>query len=241
MKKILLPLALILAAFTLNGQKVEWWLDAGLKYQWGPSAMFNSAISDSPNWDFNITTGNGFGGRLGINSGYVGISFELMYSSVKGSFDNNVGDAGKELKIKGLDLYTLFRNSRNRGYFELGPKFNFMRSADLVDLDAGGPGTAVDDDIKGTNMAAVLGFGTYLLGNDGAFSGIIGLRFEYGFTGIINDSGIARGLPVDDPAIYASGSSSTNPIFAGLVFELNWGIGYYGQSRCGERAKFIMF
>jgi len=81
-----------------------------------------------------------------------------------------------------------------------------------------------------------LGFGTYILGNDGRFSGILGLRFEYGFQDVVTDTG-REGHPV----VYTGERSSTNPLFAGLVFEFNWGIGGVGQARCGEKSKFIFF
>ena len=37
------------------------------------------------------------------------------------------------------------------------------------------------------------------------------------------------------------GLKSTNPIFAGVVFELNWGVGAFAVAKCGGRPKFIMF
>ena len=91
-----------------------------------------------------------------------------------------------------------------------------------------------------TPMAAVLGFGTYVIGNDGAFSGILGLRFEYGFTDIVSELGTPEGVD-RQPVNYVGDVSSTNPIFAGIVFEFNWGIGGVGQARCGEKSKFIWF
>ena len=37
-------------------------------------------------------------------------------------------------------------------------------------------------DYEKNNIAAVLGFGANIMGNDGRFSGILGVRFEYGIT-----------------------------------------------------------
>jgi hypothetical protein len=101
---------------------------------------------------------------------------------------------------------------------------------------------AADPDFyQKTPLAAVIGFGTYILGGDGAFSGILGLRFEYGFSDIVTDAGSASDNVQRQPVNYVGDASSTNPIFAGLVFEINWGIGGVGQARCGERSKFIWF
>jgi len=84
----------------------------------------------------------------------------------------------------------------------------------------------------------VVGFGANVMGTDGAFSGILGLRFEYGLTDAVSDAGGENAAPVYNPTIE---QNSTVPIFAGVVFELNWGIGAFAVAQCGGRPKFIMF
>ena len=79
------------------------------------------------------------------------------------------------------------------------------------------------------------------MGNDGRFSGILGLRFEYALTDLDSEDGKKAGAPILDPSIYANGNKASNLAFAGVVFELNWGIGYFGKAQCGARSKFIMF
>ena len=136
------------------------------------------------------------------------------------------------------DIYLLFRNAKSKGYIELGPKISFLRDITSTDQELV---SNVDDFYEDTNLAAVLGFGTYVLGpEDGRFSGIFGLRFEYGFQDLSNELGSPEGTN-RVPVPYVGESASTNPIFAGIVFELNWGIGGVGQARCGERSKFIWF
>ena len=94
---------------------------------------------------------------------------------------------------------------------------------------------------KKINATGVIGFGANVMGTDGAFSGILGLRFEYGFTDAVSDAGAETSAPIYDPAVFTEGLKSTNPIFAGVVFELNWGVGAFAVAKCGGRPKFIMF
>ncbi|MBT8231873.1 MAG: hypothetical protein HKO66_14500 [Saprospiraceae bacterium] len=240
-KSILLPILLIFAV-SLGAQKMDFWLDAGAKIQYGGTMLFNSAIGDDPNYDYTITTSTKIGGKIGINWNYTGVSFEVMTGKTKGLFQNTTAAGGPdtEVSVSSTDIYVLFRDARKKGYFELGPKVSFL--GDVTTKDVGGsPSPAIDPDFYQKNpMAAVIGFGTYILGNDGAFSGILGLRFEYGFTDIVSDAG-RTSETMRQPVNYTGDAGSTNPIFAGLVFELNWGIGGVGQARCGEKSKFIWF
>lgn len=242
MKKILFTPLLVLFVLALNGQKLDFWLDAGLKMQYGGTMLYNGAIGDDPNLDYSITTSTKFGGKLGINWNYTGVSFEVMTGKLKGTFQNVGSNPGPDTKVsvQSTDVYVLFRDARKKGYFELGPKISFMGDVTATDAN-GAAGPAIDPDFyEDMPLGAVIGFGTYVLGNDGAFSGILGLRFEYGFTDIVSDAGRTSEL-MRQPVNYSGDPSSTNPIFAGIVFELNWGIGGVGQARCGEKSKFIWF
>jgi hypothetical protein len=163
-----------------------------------------------------------------------------MVGSLNGVFQNTsaLGGPDTEVSLNSVDVYVLFRDARKKGYFEIGPKMSFM--GDVKTGPKGGTKTIVSADLyEKKPLAAVIGFGTYVLGNDGAFSGILGLRFEYGFSDIVSDAGSAEGNR--QPVNYIGDAASTNPIFAGIVFELNWGIGGVGQARCGEKSKFIWF
>lgn len=242
MKKLLLLPLVLLFTVNLSAQKLDFWLDAGLKVQYGGSMLFNGAINDDPNFDYSITTSTKFGGKIGINWNYTGVSFEVMTGKHKGIFQdtggNNVGDT--EVSVQSTDVYVLFRDARKKGYFELGPKVSFLGDVTTT-VGNGQPSPAINPDFYEKNpLAAVIGFGTYILGNDGSFSGILGLRFEYGFTDIVSETGRASET-MRQPVNYSGDASSTNPIFAGIVFELNWGIGGVGQARCGEKSKFIWF
>ena len=83
-------------------------------------------------------------------------------------------------------LLCIVPKCQNLGYFELGPKVSLLRQMDKIQ---GNTASDVKSNFNNTNFAGVLGFGANILGNDGRFSGILGLRFEYGFTDIVKNRG----------------------------------------------------
>lgn len=235
MKRILLLVALFCSA-GLFAQKQIVWFDAGLKAQYGASGFYSGAIEKATgyNHELGLTSGFGYGGKLGINWQYNGLSLEAFYNKSRQDVEvTNAGESGYAYEWKAMDFYALYRNAKNLGYFELGPKVSLLRN---MDKEVGNTRTDVKGDFNNTNYAGVLGFGANIMGNDGRFSGILGLRFEYGFTDIVKSGNVNHPLPSG-----IAERNTTNPYFAGLVFELNWGIGYFGRAQCGARSKFIMF
>lgn len=231
--------ALCFLSSTMFGQAHDrfFWLDAGLKVQYGATGFLNSALADNTDWGQDIGTGLSYGLKLGLNKGANGLTIDLMRSTASQPIEDRLGMSDTEVKWSALELYTLFRNNARLGYFELGPKFSFLDEVKFGDT------VLPSDDFTSTEIAAVMGFGAYFIGSGGRFSGIFGVRFEYGVTDLVNESvGAEKGRPINDPSLYSAdvAYSSTNPIFAGIVFELNWGIGYYGKASCGGRGKFIM-
>ncbi len=216
-----------------------WWFDTGLKAQYGVTSMLNMAIVDSDGYDYDISTGYSFGGKIGINNGNNGISIDVMWAKAKQSFEAP-SESNIDVDWSALDLYLLYRNNANLGYFELGPKMSMINKVEVTDVASGVTSSDLSDDYQSA-YSAVIGFGAYFLGNDGRFSGILGMRFEYGFSDMINKTSKDKNPPLGDPDIYADGYEKSIPIFAGLVFELNWGIGYVGKATCGARSKFVMF
>ena len=235
MKQFLLVAALFMTT-GLFAQKQIVWFDAGLKVQYGASGFYSAAIEEATgyNHELGLTSGFGYGGKLGINWQYNGLSLEAFYNKSRQDVEvTNAGEPSYSYEWKAIDIYALYRNAKNLGYFELGPKVSMLRSMDGI---VGNLRTDVKDDFNNTNFAGVLGFGANIMGNDGRFSGILGLRFEYGFTDIVKKDVNYHPIPAG-----IGERKSTNPYFAGLVFEFNWGIGYFGRAQCGARSKFIMF
>jgi len=255
MRKLLI-LCFIAVSTVAYSQKEIAWFDAALKVMYGSSNILNSAVIDDPNLNYDLSFGTavGFGGKFGINRGYNGLAIELMYTKSSQTFEGLTDEtnmiaypAGPKVEWQSLDLYLLFRNAANLGFFEIGPKIGFLRGMDRTDADGG---LTEFTDINKRQISGVLGFGVNVIGSKG-FSGQIGLRFEYGFTDLNgqDDEGLG-GEPFpftasdDRPnGIYngSKGYQKSSPIYAGLVFELNWGIGAYGIAKCGGRAKFFSF
>ncbi len=234
-----------LVSLQLYGQKKIVWFDVGAKVQYGASGIYNAALADNSNYNYRIGRGLGYGGKLGINFGYNGIAIDVMRNGgthlhevkVNGTFPGN----DETVEWSSTDIYLLFRNAKNLAYFEIGPKVSLLRSTSFTNV-AGETTDIPDDQLNRNLLSGVVGFGVNVMGNDGAFSGILGLRFEYGLTDLTTDAGKTAGAPIANPAIYSTDKSkASNIAFAGLVFELNWGIGYFGKAQCGGRSKFIMF
>lgn len=240
MQKTLIAAIAMMISVATFGQKEIVWFDVGLKAQYGFTGLYNSAIADSKEYDYKISNGYSFGGKLGINFGYNGIAIDVMMSQATQEFDVvEFPDVAPSIDWNALDVYVLYRNAKNLGYFEIGPKISFIRGVE-------GSATGIDPvDIKeeynSNAISGVIGFGANVMGTDGAFSGILGLRFEYGFTDMVSDFGQEAAAPLGDPTVYAEDYSSSIPIFAGIVFELNWGVGAFAVAQCGGRPKFIMF
>ncbi len=235
MKYITFLLSFLFAG-TLAAQ--SFYIDAGVKAQMGATALINQSVNNHPNWSYDIGNGFSFGGKVGFNFEDHGITVDVLLGKGESSFEFDNGVSNLITEYATTDIYLLYRLSRYRGYLELGPKMNLLR--DVTNTGADGVANDVSEYYVDNSYSGVLGFGTYLIGTDGRFSGIFGLRFEYGLTDMVDQTmGQDLGLPVFQDALYAEGYNTSVPFFAGLVFELNWGIGYYGKASCGARGKFI--
>jgi hypothetical protein len=238
MKKLILLFCFFTSLSFINAQKQIVWFDAGLKAQYGASGFYNSAIADFSRYNYQIGTGYSFGGKVGINFRYNGIAIDVMYNKASQVIEDTELNSEVNFDWKSLDVYTLYRHAKNLGYFEIGPKVSFLN--EVTDNVQGS--TVERNDYYNKNMfSGVIGFGANIIGNDGAFSGILGLRFEYGLTDFVSDAGATAHAPLLNPSVYSNGHKSTNVAFAGIVFELNWGIGYFAKAQCGARSKFIRF
>ncbi|MBP6569632.1 MAG: hypothetical protein KA270_20820 [Saprospiraceae bacterium] len=233
--KHLFTIVAIFATLQMFGQKKIVWFDTGIKVQYGAAGLYNAAISDSKAFDHEIGRGLSYGGKIGVNFNFGGFTLDVMKSSLNQGFEFKE-DLTMSPKINwdALDFYLLYRNAKNLGYFEIGPKLSLIQKVtyDRVTEEQ-------TENFNSNTLGGVVGFGANIMGNDGRFSGILGLRFEYAFTDFVKDNTNDSEYPL--PFIYTDGYKPSNIAFAGVVFELNWGIGYFGKAQCGARSKFIMF
>lgn len=234
MKNKLLIFSLILFSFSMVKAQ-EMWFDAGIKGSFGPTFLLNTNVLDDSGLDQKITNGYGVGGKFSFNFGYIhGITIDLMYSRGHQNYKSINTTTNTDVKWNNYDLYVLYRMYRTINYLELGPKFSKVNEF-------------TNNDVVRTSYynksypSAVLGFGWYVFGRK-AFTGTLGFRFEYGFDDIISDSGKENGYPVNPYRTTGyTNYKTTNPLLAQVVFELNWGIGYFAKTACAERKHFFKF
>ena len=136
-----------------------------------------------------------------------------MKSKANQSFDaTNTNTITTNIEWESLDIYALFRNAKNLGYFEIGPKMSMISRV----ASGGTESTLTDRPEANYNknlFAGVLGFGANIMGNDGRFSGILGLRFEYAFSDLDTDAGkspLNNYTPGYTKDIYLDGNKSSN-------------------------------
>jgi hypothetical protein len=234
--KHLLTIAVLFTTLSIFGQKKTVWFDTGVKVQYGAAGLYNAAIADSDNYDYRIGRGLSYGGKIGVNFNFGGFTLDVMKSSMNQEFDQTGITQKAKIEWESTDLYLLYRNAKNLGYFEIGPKMSLINK---VKNTYEGPTAETTESYNSNTFGGVVGFGANIMGNDGRFSGILGLRFEYGFTDFVKEDAASRTVaPLRN---LTPTDKASNLAFAGVVFELNWGIGYFGKAQCGARSKFIMF
>jgi hypothetical protein len=235
--KHLLTIAVLFTTLSVFGQKKTVWFDTGVKVQYGAAGLYNAAIADSDLYDYRIGRGLSYGGKIGVNFNFGGFTVDVMKSSLNQEFDLTGSTQKAKIEWESTDIYLLYRNAKNLGYFEIGPKMSLINKVENSYTENAVETTA---NYNSNTFGGVVGFGANIMGNDGRFSGILGLRFEYGFTDFVKEDDASRQIA---PLINLNTTDykSSNIAFAGVVFELNWGIGYFGKAQCGARSKFIMF
>ncbi len=225
---------------SLNAQKVLLWLDAGVKGSYGPNMMVNTDILNGTNYTPKLNGSYSAGAKFGLNFGeYYALTIDGMYSQFKEQFtykqDQSSSPVINEYRWSNIDLYPMFRYNRTINYVEFGPRIAYLQN--MRQANATSSFTDVTSDFNSTNISAVLGFGWYAAGDD-AFTIIVGARLGYQIGEFVSDAGLANN---QIKLGIVEGNASTNPAFVHLVFELNWGLGYYAKTVCGGRARFFRF
>lgn len=241
MKKLFTILLALGVMGAVNGQKIGFWFDAGVKAGFGPTLLLNQNIFDDAEYDHQLSTGYGVGGKLGVFYGlYNGLNFEVMLNTGTQKFRNETDpDNFIDHKVTWTttDLSVLYRLQKEGIYIELGPMFSLVSK---VEQDGFSPEDVTE--FYAENMTSgVFGFGGYLL-NSGNFTLMFGLRAGYTFTDFINDAGQAANYPRAGENLMAYDSyEKTNPIFVQINFEANFGLGYFAKTACSERTAFFRF
>jgi hypothetical protein len=241
MKKILTLVVGLTLMHAVNAQKIGFWFDAGLKAGVGPTMLLNKNVFDDDVYDHQFSNGFAVGGKFGIFHGlYNGVTFDVMLNKGTQKFRSEINNPFVEHQVNwnSVDLSVLYRLQKEGIYIELGPQFSFVNK---VEQDGFGP-EDVSEFYAENLTSGVFGFGGYLIGND-QFTLMFGLRLGYSFTDFISDAGqdlqYPRAAAVQQDLTPYDTYETTNPIFVQLMFEANFGIGYFAKTACAHRTSFF--
>lgn len=218
--------------------KSQWWFDAGVKGAYGPTMMYDQNVFDHGSYKHKLSTGTSFGGRLGFNYGYhVGLSLEYTSSTSNQEF-NYESDLYNSFKWKHNDISTLFRYSGNGAYVEVGAKFSNITEVELENIP-NSTVTDVTENFSDNYVSGILGFGSYLAGND-IWSLNLGIRMHWAFDDMVSETGKENNYPIvidelDDP------TRKTIATAAQLQAEFNVAFGRFAKTACSDRWRLLLF
>jgi hypothetical protein len=245
MKKLLLSFAAVLFCSSSFSQP---WIDVGIKGAFNSTWLLNGNYNKDKNVQYGFAMAPAGGVKLGFNfSETAEITVDLMYTSVSQKYYSSglPFKWNRQLTLQYLEVPLLFRSNKDGTYLEIGPQYSMLWGVrDVVTTDPSsslGYSISNKDHYNRTNIGAVFGFGSFLLGTENAYL-CLGMRFAYGFLDIVSDEG-GKGreyisLNPAEPEI--SSYKPTNTLYGGFVLELNYDLGYLTSTKCGKR-KVIFF
>jgi len=186
MKKLLLSVAIVATALTVNAQKFKVGLGGAFNSTW----LMNKNVFDA---DDDLDIAMTFGGSFGLKTQYyfndkLGLELGIMRTGHNQKYDLNDGDDQLKLKLRYLDVPLLLRVGGDKGaYFEFGPQFGFLTSAkEDYDSDASVfdySDKDVKNSLNSTNIGIILGFGADVDLSE-SFTLVAGFRLGYGFSDV---------------------------------------------------------
>lgn len=198
MKKRFLLLALALGlAGSAQAQSIKYGVKAG-------ASLTNvTKAGDEANYKF------GFNGGVMANfavNDMFSIQPEVLYSN-KG-YKVKDGQNNLRLALNYIDVPVLAKIATGATglFFELGPQVGFRAAADIKDSNNS---LSLNDAIKNVDFGYAAG-----LGFQAASGGMIGLRYNGGFTNVAKNNGSFMGLPTTG----SEGKNSAFQLYVGYMF-----------------------
>ena len=217
----------------------QWWFDIGAKGAYGPTLMYDKNAFDSGSYKHKLSTGFGYGARLGFNVGYhTGFSLEYNLATSKQDFELN-SNLFNSFKLRHNDIVGVFRYSGNGAYIEIGAKRSSIKEVEVETVNPSGV-VDVSDNFEKNYMSGIFGFGSYLAGDD-LLSVNLGVRLHWGFDDIVNTTGKENNFPLYRHSEQINPSNKTKMAAAQLQLEINYAFGRFAKTACSDRWRLILF
>lgn len=247
MKKLLIILVFVAGfSFQLNAQEGFF---GGIHYAFNSTWLMNSQVFDDARMDVDVPHGSYWGLAVGYQVNYaVGFiaefNFNTMSQKYYGDIDYLIGSEvnpyNAKTTLKTTEIPVLLKLG-NVSYFEVGPVFQFLNSANYTrtfDQEVGSFPTGVyhenlysfqnldEENVKsyfaGNGVAIAMGFGSDIeLANDALFLNI-GVRFQYTLTDMEGINGLGLTKDSDYVPNEMKNRFKTNPLLGGIKLELKY-------------------
>ncbi|HRD82579.1 MAG TPA: hypothetical protein PLL53_17590 [Saprospiraceae bacterium] len=227
---------LVFTALIFSSLHGQIWMDIGIKGSYGLGVLLNSNLMQDNSHEMRLGTGYAYGGKAGLNFGdRHGFTFDAILAKNSQTYDfktSLIEVNNNELAWENLHLYVMYRMQADGVYFELGPRFSTLRQ---VSHTFGGADITGNNNYAEKATGAALGWGGYLFGNE-FFALMFGMRIDYAITDFVSETGQADNYPAPYRFPGYDTYKPTNPLTGQIVLELNFGLGGYAKTRCGQRA-----
>lgn len=199
--------------------------------------LFNKNISDTGD-EMDYANGIGINYGLAFNAyfGNVGVGVEGLMGNHQGNYAGKIEfkdmngtvvsttNYTSSVNLKVIQIPVLFKLKSDHGaYFEVGPQFNMVSSANYSYKSNTFSGdTTVASHYASSYISGVLGFGFKIKFGESPLSMNAGLRLQYSFTDLKGVDGMGRDL--SDPLYYKSHqntSAATGGVVIALTYQLN--------------------
>jgi len=232
MKKqnIVLVLTFLLVASLSFAQTGITWISVGIKAGYGTSFLFNSSSFDDPAVDYSLLSPTYvYGGKLAFSFNEGGVGVQLEYNnyslSQKFSVDNGGNIVNHLANLNAISFGLILKTVSLSGfYFELGPHYNILKTANLDNVD-------IRNNFVDNYASAVLGFGIMPLFGDR-------LELSIGIRGLISLGSINAN---DNFSLYSSSPNYNNYLNNNLLsvmfvpmLDFSYVFAYMGKASCGR-------